>query len=263
MPQLTIRATLLIIVAILNIFIAILVGIGVYKSLVNYQKAQSLRAATSVLNDLYNANKYLSLSRATSLSVVYVDPKTEDAMQQYINKNRVAADALLDKAFAKLHKDAGGTAALKKVEEKYQILLEHRAKLDAALALPLNERDLTISDRFFEASTGVIKELQNFISIYSRPYRSIDAAVYRQMTFKYYLWALAEYTGQEYATIGKMIAGNIMPTPEQQEKLLLLRGHIEYGWDIIRRYTVSDDMSKDLLPLMEEAHTHYSITFDE
>lgn len=101
-PQLSIRMTLLIMFGVLNILIAILVGKGVYESWTHFRKAKSLNVATTTLNNLHQTNKYLSLTRAASISVVNAAPETSAQLQNDIAKNRAAADAALELALKKI-----------------------------------------------------------------------------------------------------------------------------------------------------------------
>jgi signal transduction histidine kinase len=42
-----------------------------------------------------------------------------------------------------------------------------------------------------------------------------------------------------------------------------LRGRIEYGWDILRKFSLNQELAEQLFPLMEEASTQYFFTFDQ
>lgn len=263
-PTPSIRTILLLIVGALNILIAVLVGNGVYESWENYKEAQRLKLGASAIDALYGATKSWSLERASSLSILYALPESLESMHQDLLKNRLDADNALQLAMANLAKNDVSTAAnAKSINKHYQHLLLQRAAIDAALTLPIAQRDTNIADEYFNVSTALIVSTQNFILVYSRAYQRIDATIGQQMTFKYFVWELAEHSGEEYAIVGQMIAENKQPTPEQQKKLVSLRGNIEYGWDILRKFSKNNDLAEQLLPLMEEAYTHYFFTFDQ
>lgn len=265
MPQLTIRMTLLIIVGVLNLLIAALVGYGVYKSWENFQQAQLLKVGTGVINALYAANKNLSLARASTLSIMYSAPNVAQPLYESVLKNRAAVDAALSAAFTGLQNkkavNAGTTA--RAMKDKYTVLLTHRAAIDEALKLPLAQRNPAVTNQFFEANTALIVEIQHFILIYSRAYQEMDAAVSRHMMFEYFVWELAEYSGEEYAIIGQMLSENKYPNQRQREQLTSLRGRIEYGWEILRKFALNEALAEQLFPLMEEASTQYFFTFDQ
>jgi signal transduction histidine kinase len=264
-PQLTIRMTLLIIVAVLNILIALLVGHRVYKSWENYQQAQLLKLGTGVINSFYAANKNLSQARASTLSIMYSTPDVAEPIYRDLLKNRNAVDANLKSAFAGLADkklvDASTTSA--QIKRKYQVLLNRRAEIDQQLTLPLSQRSPVVTNKFFEENTALISEIQNFILIYSRAYQDIDSTISQHLIFEYFVWELAEYSGEEYAIIGQILAENKYPNQTQHEQLNSLRGRIEYGWEILRKFALNEELAEKLFPLMEEASTQYFFTFDQ
>lgn len=260
-PQLSIRMTLLIIVGVLNILIAVLVGTGVYKSWGHFKQVQSLKQAALTVNALYDVNKNLSLERASSLSVVYGQPEQVELLQQDLMRNRRAVDVAWDFAMVSLKNN--NSAALSHIKDKYQKLIQQRTQIDLLISAPLQQRDFNEVNHIFDDIRVLVQGIQNFILFYARGYYNIDAAIGRQLMFKYFVWELAEYSGEEYSVIGKMIADDRYPTKEQEAQLLSLRGHIQYGWEILRKFSVNDELAEDIVPFLEEAQTQYFFTFDQ
>jgi signal transduction histidine kinase len=263
--QLSIRMTLLIMVGVLNLLIAVLVGHRVYKAWDHYQQAERLKQGISVINALYTANKNLSQSRASTLSIMYSDPDVAEPLYQDVLKNRKAVDSALVTAFAGLANQEikRVNSSLNQLKHKYDILLKRRIKIDAELNLPVSERKPDITNSFFEENTALIAEIQDFILIYSRSFQGIDSAISQHMVFEYFVWDLAEYSGEEYAVIGQMLAENKYPTQRQRELLSFLRARIDYGWTILRKFALNEELAEQLFPLMEEASTQYFFTFDQ
>lgn len=262
---LTIRITLLIMVGVLNLLIAMLVGYRVYKSWDHYQQAERLKQGIEVINAFYAANKNLSQARASTLSIMYSNPEVAKPLYQDLLKNRTAVDEALATAFAGLAQQETKRigSSLEQLKHKYQILLKRRAQIDAQLTLPLVDRTPETTTLFFEENTALIAEIQDFILIYSRSYQGVDSTISQHMVFEYFVWDLAEYSGQEYAIIGQMLAENKHPTQWQRDQLLFLRARIEYGWAILRKFALNEELAEQLFPLMEEASTQYFFTFDQ
>lgn len=263
--QLSIRMTLLIIVAVLNLLIALLVGYRVYQSWANYEQAQLLKLGTRVINSLYTANKNLSQARASTLSIMYSTPDVAEPLYQDLLNNRHAVDASLNSAFSGLtdKKLVDASAMSAQMKRKYQTLLKRRAEIDQQLNLPLSVRNPDVTNKFFEENTALIAEIQNFILIYARAYQDIDSTISQHLIFEFFVWELAEYSGQEYAIIGQILAENKHPSQLQHEQLNSLRGRIEYGWEILRKFALNEELAEKLFPLMEEASTQYFFTFDQ
>jgi signal transduction histidine kinase len=264
-PQLTIRMTLLVIVAGLNFLIAVLVGHRVYKSWQHYQQAESLKSGAAVINSLYVANQNLSQARAATLSIMYLAPEIAEPIRQDMIKSREASNTALDAAIEAMQSQNAAdvnTAALK-MQRKYKQLLKRRDEVDIELMKPVAMRNQAATNKFYEENTGLIDEIQSFILIYSRAYQGLDYAVSQHVIFEYFVWELAEYSGEEYAIIGQLLAENKYPSRAQNEQLISLRERIEYGWGILRKFSLNEELAGQLFPLMEEAKTQYFFTFDQ
>ena len=262
--QLSIRMTLLIMVGVLNLLIAVLIGYRVYQSWDNYQQAGRLKQGIGIINALYDANKNLSQARASTLSIMYSSSDVAEPLYQDVLKNRKAVDSALNMAFDGLaNQKTMAHGSLNQLKHKYDVLLERRVKIDSELKLPVSERRAEITTAFFEENTALIAEIQDFILIYSRSFQGIDSTISQHMVFEYFVWDLAEYSGEEYAVIGQMLAENKYPTQRQRELLSFLRARIEYGWAILRKFALNEELAEQLFPLMEEASTQYFFTFDQ
>jgi signal transduction histidine kinase len=263
-PQFSIRTTLLAIISLLNVLIAILVGSDVYESWGRLQNARALSRGSVNINLLYAAEKYLSLERAASVSVIYTKTDTAKGLQEDIVKDRTAFESAFARALPPVEKEGGEAGALAlKARQQVQELGALRAALDENMKKPLAERDVGLSDRFFDASTTLVTTIRDLIAAYARPLRPIDAIVSRQMTFKLVVWEITEYAGREYAVIGRLIAENRSVTPERQKKLITWRGLIEHGWETARATAMDSRLDKKLAPAMDEAATHYFMAFDQ
>jgi signal transduction histidine kinase len=263
-PQLTINIRLLLIVGVLNILIAALLANGVYESWINFRGAQQLKLGSIIIDDLYKANKTLSLERASTLAAIYTPPETITFLHDELMKDRLDVDKALNSTFTHLKSDSQKLFySTEKIKEKHHDLLNQRAKIDFALAIPIAQRELMTANQYFNSSSSLVIEIQHFILTYSRRLQNVDATINQQMMFKYFVWDMAEYIGKEYAIIGQIISESKSPTIEQQELLASLSGNIEYGWEILRNFSTNDDIANKLLPHIEEANTHYFFTIEQ
>jgi PAS domain S-box-containing protein len=263
--NLSIRATLLLIIGTLNLLIALLVGVGVYRSWINYREAMTLQRSSAVLNTIYRAERYLSLERGDSVPILYTSAATKKNLLDDLNANRIAADSSMKQLFAELagDRDPAVAGALKKVRAEYARFQGTRSRLDMALLQPKRARDTELSDSVFDQSTDLIMAVKQLIDACSLPVYSINSIVTQQMNFKYFVWEITEYAGREYTMLGKLIVENKAPTPALQEKLLNWRGRIEHLWEIIHVLIESSSLKPKVGSYMEEAETHYFMTFDQ
>ncbi len=247
---------------ILNIIIALLVGKDVYASWIDLRHARSLREASVVINMLYDLNKNLSQERAASFSVIYAPRETAAFLFEEISQSRGQADMAIQEALSRVKKNRTAKAA-GRVDTRYRNIQDLRKKLDVSLTQPPESRDIKIVDDLYNAITDLIVESQKFILVYSRSWQGNDAAIGREMMFKYFVWELAEFAGRQYAMIGRIITESRHPSPAQQEQLMSMDGRIQYGWDILHKYALRDEVAYQLLPFTDEAQTQYFLTFDQ
>jgi signal transduction histidine kinase len=260
-PGLSIRTTLLLIISVLNVLIAILLGSDVYSSWVRLEEARRLKEDSVTIGLLYQSMKYFSQERGASFSVLYASPAISKGLHEDMLSNRKAADASLDKAFARI--SSAHFPAIETIQEKMRILQGLRRELDVDLKNDTREKNSDIPNRMFEADTEMISAVQHLIISITRSFNRIDVRAGQHLRFKYFVWELTEYAGREYAMIGRLIVENKPLTPELQEKLLLWQGRIQHSWELTRQLAVGSGLEKSLSSHIDEAETHYFMTFDQ
>jgi PAS domain S-box-containing protein len=260
----SIRTTILLIVSVLNLLIGLLAGFSVYRSWINYRHAQALQQSTAFLNTLYRAEKTLSLERSNAVPILLTSAGTRRNLLDDLAASRAAADAEIRHIFAGPAESGGDIGgALERTAAGYAKLQTLRYRLDMALLKPSHDRDSRLSDDLFNGTTDLIMAIKDMINDYSLPVYSINPAVTQQMRFKYFVWEITEYAGREYTMLGKLIVENRSPTQELQEKLMNWRGRIEHGWEIAHVLLVSSGLAAKVGSYMDEAETHYFVTFDQ
>lgn len=261
----SIRTTLLMIIGVLNVLIAIMVGVGVYQSVIKFRDARILMEGSSYINLLYVTNRYLSLERASSLSVLYVENDTRILLQKNIIADRQKADEALTASLKGVSNstDENVKRLIVEVQKDYSDLQSLRVRLDHNISAEDFQRDEKIPDQFFEKSTHLIITLRDLILAYEQPLRNIDPVVCQQMIAKYFIWEVTEYAGREYAVIGRAISENKPMTIETHENLLSWKNLIQSEWEVARRYIVGGGLDAHLKPYLDEVDSHYFLTFSQ
>ncbi|MCK6417730.1 MAG: ATP-binding protein [Alphaproteobacteria bacterium] len=263
--HLSIRTILLVIITVLNLLIATPLAITVYQSLNNYRNAQEIHLANSVLTALYKVKKNLSLERANTLSVFYASEPIKERLKKSMLDNRRAANDQLQQAVdllkgQKYFAHATALADVQKQQRSYEIF---RQRVDIALRTNQIGSPLFDVEAYFAATTNYIQSINNFINEYSRTILPYNPDLGRQLRFTYMVWEVSDFIGREYALLGQVIAQNRYPDASEIEKLITWRAQTHYGLDIIHRTTYLGTWNESLLPLIEEAQTHYFMTFDQ
>jgi signal transduction histidine kinase/CheY-like chemotaxis protein len=260
----SIRTLLLVVIGILNVLIAAPLGYMAYKSLINYNKSERVQEVASTIGHLYAAKKHISLERASSYSILSVPSASYEALKENLTTSRQTGDNAFEKAFERLAQDPSPTYAqsLKKVKESRGSLEMLRRKLDAAMMQSAPRKNAELSNQLFEATTQVVADVNQLIEDCTRPTAPYNPVLTRQLRLMRMVWEISEYAGQEYAILGHLIAESKYPDSKEYESLTFLRHRIDYGMDLAHIAAANSD-DKDILPYMEEAETHYLVTFSQ
>ncbi|HEY8190455.1 MAG TPA: PAS domain S-box protein, partial [Micavibrio sp.] len=263
--QFSIRATLLIIISILNVLIAVLVGSGVYRSWDNLSKIHDLKTQSAIINMLYICEKHLSIERGIAMSVTDAPLNIKADMRNNLLKHREEADAGLEAAYRKLRnaKDKNVLVAIGRVQGSQETLQKIRVELDQEGARTPENAGEEFYDAVFNSVTAAIDDIDALILALSQPVMHINTVVSQQLFFKHFIWEITEYAGREYAEIGKLIVRNERPTMEVQEKLIAWNSRTELDWETSGHFLSGGGLQEKMQPHIEEAQTHYSVTFDQ
>jgi PAS domain S-box-containing protein len=265
--RLSIRATLLTIIGILNILIAILLGSGVYHSWENLHAIKILNKRSVTINLLYNTEKYLSFERGLSMTVLDAPERIVHVLQKDLLENRGHVDERLNAALTSIELDRNQDKDLplniEKVNISYKNLKDMRLKLDAVISSPEKTNDEALHDLIFDSTTATIDNIEILIKKLSMPILQINTTVAEQMFFKHSIWEITEYAGREYATIERLITKNTEPSRSTQDKLLTWKSRTEHDWEISNQFAENSGLTKQMAPYINEAQTHYFMTFDQ
>jgi signal transduction histidine kinase/CheY-like chemotaxis protein len=263
-PNLTIRTTLFLIIATLNILIALQAGYGVYTSWVNHYEAKQLKKTATVVSILFKAEKYLSLERSKSVAIVYASSNKPDALTKDFYREQKESDKHLEIGLNMLE-DENNLALVPLIDQvKSNRLKLERVRQRADQSYQTTKQyDRKLSNEYFDASTALISSVYTLLELYSRPYLPINPAITRQMRFSNVIWIISEYTGREYSILAKLIAENQPMNSQLREDLSLWRGRVQYAWELAHSAIYSSPWGVEIEPLMQEAETHYFIVFDQ
>lgn len=263
-PHFSIRTTLFVIISILNLLIAAQAGYRFFQSWQNYKQAQAIGEIATKANSMFTIEKYLSLERGNSVALLYTTNKSHEFLAKDLQEYRLQSDSLIKEIFSAFENKnpIAVTPELKNAKASYRALKEIRQEIDHFPQLSEKENRL-LATRAFNTTTTFIDDIHRLIDVYTRPYLAVNPAVARQIRFSTVIWGITEYTGREYAILGKLISENTVPTTRIREQLALWRGRVQYGWELANSSVLSSSWADEIKPAMEEAKTHYFITFDQ
>jgi len=264
-PHFSIRATLLVIIGVLNILITALIASNLYDSWIRHGQIKMMRNNAAISNLLYNAEKHLSRERGVAMSVPYAPSETVDELFRELDESRRDTDTVFEEAINYIENETAYDipVAIKQVEEMFAKLEAVRAEFDKLRGSQTGIRTERLIHDYFVASTDLAMEIGSLIETYTLLAANVDTQVFQQIRLKHVIWTITEYAGREYAVMGPIIATGNYPTPEVQQDLKFWKGHIELGWSAASLLVRGSGLVEQLKPYMDEAESHYFFTFEQ
>lgn len=264
-PKLSIRMTLLATIAVLNIIIAGQAGLHAWGAWANYRDAEAMREASATVYLFFNAQKFLSLERAAAMAVLYTSPKEQGLLRGELLDHRARADEALSAAL-KTVSTAGDqqlAVAISQVHSDYSLLQGTRRLMDVHMGHGTTSDLDHASAKTFEVENKLIADIARAITIYSGRALAVNAPLVRRLSFARAVWTVTEFTGRQYALLGRMIVRQKNPTQEEAQELANWQGRVEYGWDMIEGYVATSDWGPGFRSYIDEAKTQYVMTFEQ
>ncbi|MDX2027771.1 MAG: HAMP domain-containing protein [Alphaproteobacteria bacterium] len=265
MRQPSLRLTLTLAIGSLALLAALLVLRDMYVGWQRLERVEALREATLLGDGLFDATEKISVERDIGYSILHASGKDiVGDLSRRLLQSRRDTDQLFRDSMGSL--SAYGMAdlnmKLKKAEEQFASLQDLRGKIDAAMALPIAQRDRALSQRWFKDSTALIMNLQELWMDFARHYTDIDVFMTLRMRFKHILGIIMDYSGRQRSLIGRLFAENVDPTPEEQADLLRWAGVAENGWVIGGTLADQGGLAPGITPYFNDALSHYFTIHD-
>jgi PAS domain S-box-containing protein len=257
---LSIRHILLLTFGVLTLLIAIQAGRSVYVEWQRLARVESLTQASRLSDTLFSATEHLSVERDVSVALLHAsEADMVESLRQRLLESREATDAAMQMAMWMLRLYAFDELAplQQNIIERLAVIQTLRTEIDRSLLQPLAERDEQLAARWQDETSSLIAQTQELWIKFVGHFTDINPIVTQHLRYKHFLRIITDYTGRERAIIGRLIAENADPTPEEFAELLRGQGIIELSWRINR--LLADQSG--LYPLVEsyykDAQSHY------
>jgi len=257
---LSIRALLLLTVGVLTALIALLVANEVYQQWERLEKIHTLKTATLVSDPLFDVMERLSVERDMAYSLLFNDdPAFAQTLHPRLENSRKEADAALTATLQALstYDFPGLKEQIQTCRTQFAALQKTRRQIDNALTLPLDKRNPTLPDRWFDEVTAMTLQTENVWLEFIKHFREVDPVVSLQMRFKYDLRAIMENSGRERALIGRLIVQNADATPTERAKLLRWQGAVDEAWIAADSLAEQGKLYPAITLAFKEAKSHY------
>ncbi len=262
LQKLSIRNILLLTIATLTLLIILLVAQEAYVQGQRLSQIHTLKAVTVLGDELFDMEETLSAERDITYSILSTPheqvsntllEKLQDSQTQTDLALRTVLDSLKKYNFPEIN------SMVQQIEMQYSGLQELRHAAEPAIRNP-QKRDL--AQHWFTQSTTMIIQTQGLWMALIKHFTAIDPFVIRHMRFKHILGVIMEYTGRERSLIGRLLAENADPTPQEQAQLLQWHGAVEVSWYLNDTLADQGGLYPYIMPYFKDAKSHYFTVYD-
>lgn len=152
------------------------------------------------------------------------------------------------------------SAPLQLAEERFRAVQRLRAEIELSMQGSVNA-DEALPERWFEASTEMIRQLQELWMQFTWHFTPLDPIVTQRIMFQHFLDGIMDYAGRERSVAGALLISGTKTTPEQEITLARWHGVVEQGWRMVSRLADRARMAQAVDPLIEEARQYYDVMY--
>ncbi|HYG91046.1 MAG TPA: methyl-accepting chemotaxis protein [Azospirillum sp.] len=232
----TIRAKLLVLVAILGAMLVGVAGSRALNALDDLRAAERVRTINGLSDQFLTAAGAWAVERGITNTVLADLKAATPAQRDTIAAKRREADAALADALGRARAMDGTPAldkALHEVDAALRAVEGLRQQVDEALskgqAAPELQRE------WFPRVSALILTSQTLRGAVEDAGPATAGLVLRAFDLKNALWEMSEFAGRERGMVGGAIAGGKPFTAAQLEAMSRARGHVDSGWTAFRR----------------------------
>ena len=213
------------------------------------------KAANLFINGLYE----VLLERLETNNALQATGPASAAVTDKIGAFRTKIKANFDVGLATIEKKdfTDRAALLQDLRSALQKADDYRRQADAAVKLPLNERDENLRKTFVPVLTNSVNAALKvwFAALYSTAKH--DAELMQLATIKEIGWRMRDYSGQERATIAAALAsGNAIPA-DRIAFIVEQRARVALLWAQLQNLTLDENTYPAIKQAMQSAQQKY------
>lgn len=263
--QPSIRDILLLITGALTLIIALLAAKEMYGNWQRLNDIRSLKAASTLSDQLFDATEKLSVERDITLSMLNApDEEAVTDLEPRLRESRHDTDEALQASMTALN--SYNFPELSGLRDKIRMHLSGvrtlRSEVDAAIRQRTSPHRREVTARWSNEVTALIVETQNLWIGFVRHFTEIDPIVTEHLWYKHFLRSITDYSGRERSLIGQLIVENADPTPQQIAQLLRGQGVTEQSWQMTRVLAEQSGLYTAIAPYYSDARSHYLTMHD-
>lgn len=239
MPRLqsSLRGLLLFAISALTLIITLLAAEVTYENWTRLAKLNGLKDAVLLSDRMFDATEKFAVERDVALSMLRApdEEAVERLRPRLMDSRRQVDETIQSTTKALAGYDLEGLGPLRKnVDAHLGQIHALRALIDRDIAAPKEQRDPGLVQRWDAEGSSFLLKTHDLWNGFIKHFTDIDPVVTQHLRLKHFIRRLIDYTGRERSLIGRLIAENRTPVPEEVAQLLRGRGATELSWQFSR-----------------------------
>jgi methyl-accepting chemotaxis protein len=231
-------------------------GVAVIHAWHSRARATDTAATAHVTRLLIVAMQNARIERGNSVSALAGPAPAMEPITKVVHDYRAASEAAYDKALQALSA-AGQSDVVATLHSRHDTVQALRSRVDDALRQPLAQRDAGLLRDWPPAIGGWFELLSTLSGQMEQHIALLDPMIDRLLTIKHALLSIRAAAGNQALTIVGAIAGQHVPTADQQLLIANQRGQIIEEWQTLSWMASSDAVAPSVRQAIDGMRTGY------
>jgi len=261
----SIRTILLLTISALTFLIVIFAAQGLYVEWERLDKITTLKNAARLSDMLFDANEKLTVERDIALTILdATDTESIERLKPHLLESRARADAAMSGVLHSLTQyDFSELPQLQgKIIAHLPEIQALRRQIDNAISSPHRQKNPLLAKRWYLAVTDLSREAEDLWLEFVSHFSNVDAIVTQHLRYKHFLRIITDSAAHERAIIGRLIAENADPTPNEFADLLQGQGIMQLSWDTSYLLAKQSGLYPSIESYYRDAKSHYATLYD-
>ncbi|MFM9861461.1 HAMP domain-containing methyl-accepting chemotaxis protein [Pseudoxanthobacter sp. M-2] len=264
--QISIRTTLVALFCAISAIVAALCATALHGAYGTLQAAQRVTVLADIDRNLFEAVSNFRFERGESALLV-AQPASESAqLARNVEMRRATVVAAMDTGLARLAEASEPRFAelTARLQDQYEVVKAAREKIDAAQALPLEQRDATVGKTMMAEGGKLLDALTALTTEVEAEIRTIDPRLSQLILARAMSWGSRTYAGVSTLALNAILSEDRPATAEEIVAITTNDARADLAWATTREIALAGNTPEALKAAAETAQsTYFSGAFKE
>jgi len=257
--QISIRTTLVALFCAISAIVAALCATALYGAYGTLQAAQRVTVLADIDRSLFEAVSNFRFERGESALLVAQPASDSAQLARNVEMRRATVVAAMDTGLARLAETAEPKFAdlTARLQDQYELVKAAREKIDAARALPLEQRDPAVGKTMMAEGGRLLDALTALTTAVEAEIRTIDPRLSQLILARAMSWGSRTYAGVSTLALNAILSENRPATADEITTITTNDARADLAWATTREIAQADNAPDALKAATEAAQATY------